>query len=200
MPDSVWTNQEGDMAVTTIIAIIVVVVIVLVGLALWWNARQRKVSNAQQRFGSEFDRAVEEHGGNKQEAASDLQERQERVEKVTIHPLTADERQQYSTEWQSIQTQFVDDPGGAVTRADDLITQVMDRIGYEAGQYGQRTDVVSVKYPDAAENYRTAHDLAQKQESGDATTEDLRNAMLRYRTLFEQLVGVPLGSQTEATQ
>lgn len=185
---------------TTIIAIVVIVVIVLVGLALWWNARRQKVSTAQQRFGPEFDRAVQEHGGNKQEAASDLQQRQERVEKVTIHPLTADERQQYSAEWQSIQTQFVDDPGGAVTRADDLITQVMDRIGYEADEFGKRTDVISVKYPDAAENYRIAHDLAQKQESGDATTEDLRNAMLRYRTLFEQLVGVPQGTQTEVTQ
>lgn len=182
---------------TTIIAIVVIVVIVLIALGVWMRTRQQKVTTAQQRFGPEFDRAVEEHGGNKQEAASALQERQERVEKVTIHPLTADERQQYSTEWQSIQTQFVDDPGGAVTRADDLITRVMARIGYEADEYGQRTDVISVKYPDAAENYRTAHDLALKQESGDATTEDLRNAMLRYRTLFEQLVGMPQSAQTE---
>jgi type II secretory pathway pseudopilin PulG len=185
---------------TTIIAIIVIVIILAILAGLWWSARQRKVSEAQQRFGSEFNRAVEEHGGDKQAAASDLEDRQERVEAVTIHPLSEDERQQYAGEWQSIQALFVDDPGAAVTRADDLITQVMNRIGYDTDQYGQRADVVSVKYPDAADNYRRAHDIAQMQENGEASTEDLRDAMLRYRSLFEQLVGVPQGSQVEAGQ
>lgn len=185
---------------TTIIAIVVIVIIVLIALGVWWSARQRKVSQAQQQFGSEFDRAVEEHGGNKQAAASDLEDRKERVEQVTIHPLTADERQQYADEWKSIQTQFVDDPGDAVTRADDLITRVMDRIGYDANEYGQREDVVSVKYPDAVENYRKAHDIAQMQENGEASTEDLRDAMLRYRTLFEQIVGEQLVAQPQSSE
>jgi hypothetical protein len=184
----------------TIIAIVVIIVVVLIGLGLWWWARQRKVSEAQQRFGPEFDRAVEEHGGNKQQAVSDLQDRQERVEKVTVHPLTSDERQQYSTEWQSIQTEFVDDPGAAVGRADDLITRVMDRIGYEVNEFGQRVDVISVKYPGAADNYRRAHDIAQMQENGEASTEDLRDAMLRYRALFEQLVGMTQSAGTGAAQ
>lgn len=185
---------------TTIIAIVVIVIVVLIGLGLWWSARQRKVTQAQQQFGPEFDRAVEDHGGNKHEAASELQERQERVEKVTVKPLTADERQQYSDEWQSIQAQFVDDPGAAVMRADTLIANVMDRIGYEVNEYGQREDVVSVKYPEAADNYRRAHDIALMQENGEASTEELRDAMLRYRTLFEQMVGVPQGTQTETSR
>ncbi len=185
---------------TTIIAIVVIVIVVLIGLGLWWFARQRKVSQAQQQFGSEFDRAVQEHGGNRQAAAGDLEDRKERVEKTTIHPLTADERQQYAGEWKSIQTQFVDDPGEAVTRADDLITRVMDRIGYDAGEYGQREDVISIKYPDAAENYRKAHDIAQMQQSGKASTEDLRDAMLRYRTLFEQLVGEQLVAEPQSSE
>jgi hypothetical protein len=94
----------------------------------------------------------------------------------------------------------VDDPGDAVTRADDLITRVMDRIGYDANEYGQREDVVSVKYPDAVENYRKAHDIAQMQENGEASTEDLRDAMLRYRTLFEQIVGEQLVAQPQSSE
>lgn len=184
----------------TIIAIIVLVVIVLILVGLWWSRRNRRVSQAQERYGSEFDRAVQEHGGDKQEAASALQERQERVEATTIHPLTADERQQYSDEWTSIQTQFVDDPGAAVTRADDLITRVMDRIGYDADEYDQREDVISVKYPDAIENYRKAHEIAQMQDNGQASTEDLRDAMLRYRTLFQQLVGEQLVAQSQGNE
>lgn len=185
---------------TTIIAIVVIVIIVLIALGVWRSMRQRQVSQAQQQFGSEFDRAVQEHGGDKQAAASDLQERQERVEGTTIHPLTTDERQQYAEEWKSVQAQFVDDPGAAVTRADDLITRVMDRIGYDAGEYGQREDVISIKYPDAAENYRKAHDIAQMQENGQASTEDLRDAMLRYRTLFEQLVGEQLVAEPQSSE
>lgn len=185
---------------TAVIVVVVIVIIVLIALGVWWSTRQRKVSQAQQQFGPEFDRAVAEHGGNKQAAASDLEDRQDRVEQTTIHPLSADERQQYAEEWKSIQTQFVDDPGDAVTRADDLITRVMDRIGYDASEYGQRTDVISVKYPNAAENYRKAHDIAQMQENGEASTEDLRDAMLRYRTLFEQLVGEQLTAQPQSSE
>jgi hypothetical protein len=76
----------------------------------------------------------------------------------------------------------------------------MDRIGYEVNEYGQREDVVSVKYPEAADNYRRAHDIALMQENGEASTEELRDAMLRYRTLFEQMVGMPQGIQAETTR
>lgn len=178
-----------------IIAIIVIVVLVAIALALWSYMRKRSVERAQQQFGPEYERAVQEYGSSNK-AADVLQERKEQVEKIDIHPLSAEQRQQYMNDWQAIQAQFVDDPGSAVGRADDLIQSVMRTIGYPTSQFGQREEAVSVQYPQVADNYRKAHDIAEQQANGQASTEDLREATLLYRSLFDRLVGAPVGNET----
>jgi type II secretory pathway pseudopilin PulG len=182
-----------------IIAIIVIVVILAIAFGVYRYMQQQKVATASQRFGTEYDRTVQQYGGDKNKAASALQEKEDELQRVTIHPLSTEQREQYAQEWHDVQAKFVDDPGGAVTDADALITEVLTTLGYPADRFGNREDVASVKYPDVADNYRTAHAIAQRQESGEATTEDLRNAMLGFRSLFDQLVGATQGTTTETT-
>ncbi|HZU14750.1 MAG TPA: hypothetical protein VFB58_18080 [Chloroflexota bacterium] len=174
---------------TIVILIVVIIVILAIAFGVLQYTRRRKVEEVRDRFGPEYQRTVDQYGGDEQKAADVLAERRDRVEKVDVQPLTDEQRQSYSSQWQSIQAQFVDDPGAAVSGADVLISDVMKTMGYPTGQAGLREDAVSVQYPDVAENYRKAHALAQRQENGQATTEDLREAMLLYRSLFDQLVG-----------
>jgi hypothetical protein len=183
-----------------VIWIVIVVIILIVAFAAWRYTQQRQTEAVRERFGPEYDRTVQQQGGDERKAASALKERQERVESVEIHPLSTEDRERYTEQWKSIQSQFVDDPAGAVGRADALITDAMTTIGYPVDQFEQREEAVSVKYPEVADNYRTAHEIAQRQTNGDATTEDLREAMVLYRSLFERLVGMPQASSTEAGQ
>jgi type II secretory pathway pseudopilin PulG len=191
--------QEGE-GMTALIVIVVIVVILVLAFGAWWYTQQRQRQEAKQQFGPEYDRTVQQFGGDERKATSALKEREERVEQVEIHPLSGDARQQFSDQWQSIQSQFVDDPGGAVNAADGLISDAMRQIGYPVAQFEQREEAVSVKYPDVADDYRTAHEIAQRNQNGEANTEDLREAMVRYRSLFERLVGMPQSNQTEVTQ
>ena len=185
---------------TAVIVVIVLAVIVLVALGAWWYSRQHKTEVVREQFGSEYDRAVEQFGGDEQKATNALKDRQDRVEKVEIYPLSTEDRERYAEDWRSVQAQFVDDPGGAVNAADRLIADAMSRIGYPVDQFEQREEAVSVKYPEVTGDYRKAHEIAQRNEAGDANTEDLREAMVLYRGLFERLIGMPQASQAEATR
>lgn len=173
-----------------VIAAIVIAALIVFGIIVWQVRAHQRSQELRDQFGPEYDRAVDRYG-DQGKAEAELAERRDQVERVTIQPLSADDREKYAADWQSIQAQFVDDPGAAVSRADVLITSVMDRLGYQASAVEGREAVASVQYPDAAENYRQAHAIAQKQENGDATTEDLREAMIQYRSLFDKLVGTP---------
>ncbi|MGI8967601.1 MAG: hypothetical protein ACR2GA_00655 [Chloroflexota bacterium] len=178
------------MSTGGIIAIIVIVVIILLILAAFGVMQSRKrqqTSNLQQQFGPEYDRAVEKTGDPKA-AQQELEARRDHVQELSLQPLSLDQRNQYSEEWRSTQAQFVDDPGGAVKHADELITQVMQTRGYPANAFDERASDVSVVYPNDVENYRVAHGIAQRDANGQANTEDLRDAMVRYRSLFEQLL------------
>jgi hypothetical protein len=179
------------LSITELAVIIALAVIVVVGIAAWLFVRKRRTERLRTQFGgTEYDRAVEE-GGSRRHAEAGLNERTERVESLNIRPLAPGDRARFVESWRRIQARFVDGPGGAVTEADQLLGDVMSRRGYPVSDFDQRAADISVDHPLVLENYRTAHEIAVRQTQGKANTEDLRQAMIHYRTLFEELVGEP---------
>jgi hypothetical protein len=174
-----------------IITIAVVVVVGLVFIAIWQYSRKRRTQKLRTQFGSaEYTRAVTE-GGSQQKAEAALNARATRVEKLHIHPLGAGDRTRFIESWAKVQARFVDGPGSAVTDADQLLTDVMATRGYPVSDFEQRAADISVDHPLVLENYRAAHQCALRQSAGKANTEELRQAMIHYRTLFEELVNEP---------
>jgi hypothetical protein len=174
----------------TTIAIILGVVIVLVLIAVgYFLLRKRKTERLQSKFGPEYGRTVHEAGGETQKAEARLEQREKRVESFAVHPLAPADRERYGKKWQSVQKEFVDDPKGAIGAADELLTEVMAARGYPVGDFEQRSADLSVDHPVVVQNYRTAHKIAVSHARGQASTEDLRQAMLCYRALFDELVG-----------
>lgn len=175
---------------TTEIALIIALAVVLVaGIGAWLFLRKRRTERLRTQFGgTEYDRTVKEDG-SRRHAEAGLKERTERVESLNIRPLAPGDRARFVESWSRIQARFVDGPGGAVTEADQLLGDVMSTRGYPVSDFEQRAADISVDHPLVLENYRTAHEIALRQTSGQANTEDLRQAMIHYRTLFEELVG-----------
>jgi hypothetical protein len=165
-------------------------VIVIIALSAWLYARKRRVTTAvlRQKFGPEYDRAVLTHGSK---AEAKLADREKRMEKLNIRELDLGEHERYSKQWQAVQSRFVDSPKGAVAEADDLLSSVMKVRGYPVSDFDQRAADISVDHPRVVENYRSAHAIALRVGQDAATTEDLRTAMIHYRSLFEELVQVP---------
>jgi hypothetical protein len=177
----------------TEIAIIVIALVALVAIALIVRAfNRRRTQQLRAKFGPEYDRTVALVG--RQSVAEDrLVARSERVHKLVIRSLNSVERARYIDGWGRVQAHFVDAPAGAVTEADQLLGDVMAACGYPIGDFEQRAADISVDHPVVTQNYRAAHDIALRRSSGRATTEELRRAMIHYRALFEELVGVPDG-------
>ena len=169
--------------------VLAAVVIVIAAVLVWLFVRNRRRTTAglRQKFGSEYDRAVLAHGSERK-AESKLEDREKRVEKLQIRDLNPTEHERYSKRWASIQSGFVDSPKGAVTEADDLVSSVMEARGYPISDFDQRAADISVDHPRVVENYRSAHGIALRVGKDQATTEDLRTAMIHYRSLFEELV------------
>jgi hypothetical protein len=174
-------------------------VIVIIALFAWLYARNRrsKTAGLRQKFGPEYDRAVLTHGSERK-AEAKLADRKERVEKLNLRDLDRVESDRFSKQWESVQSRFVDSPKGAVAEADDLVSSVMKARGYPVSDFDQRTADISVDHPRVVENYRTAHEIALRVGKDQATTEDLRTAMIHYRSLFEELVQVPAAVETKA--
>jgi hypothetical protein len=171
---------------TSTAIILAIVVIVLVG-AVAWMMMQRRTEELRKRFGPEYDRAITEHGGARQ-AEAELAARQKRVERLDIHPLDPAERERFIDAWQTTQSHFVDAPAEAIKDADRLVSEVMHARGYPVGDFEQRAADVSVDHPIVVENYRAARAIALANERGQAGTEDLRQALIHYRVLFEDLL------------
>jgi hypothetical protein len=167
--------------------VIVVAAVVVVGVVAWKALRDHRSKTLQDRFGPEYDRTVQSTD-SKRDAEADLAARAERRDKLEIRPLPAAARDRYVDEWSRVQARFVDDPEGAVRDADMLIQSVMRDRGYPMDDFEQRAADVSVDHPQVVENYREGHRLARASALGDGTTEDLRQAMQHYRSLFEELV------------
>jgi hypothetical protein len=170
------------------------VVIVIIAVAAWLYVRKRRGTTAglRQKFGPEYDRAVLTHGSERK-AEERLADREKRIEKLNIRDLDSMEHERYSKQWQVLQSRFVDSPKGAVAEADDLLSSVMKARGYPVSDFDQRAADMSVDHPRVVENYRLAHAIALRVGKDAATTEDLRAAIIHYRSLFEELVQVPAG-------
>ncbi len=184
------------MSTTAVIAIVIVAIIVLAVVG-WIYTQRRRSEELQQRFGPEYDRAMREYG-SKGSAESVLEARQERVESVHLHPIPPDERQRLEQSWRSVEARFVDDPLGAVVAGDDVIAEVMKARGFPESDFEQRVNDLSATYPDLTNDYRTGHEVAMKSRRGEASTEDLRKAMVSYKAIFEKLLGARESDQTEA--
>jgi hypothetical protein len=177
---------------------IVLIVIVLIIIALAVMAiKRRRSAVLRQRFGSEYDRTLEGHESQRA-AEADLRDRERQRAQLDIKPLSAQSRARYSEEWRGVQERFVDQPAGAAVAADSLVYRVMEERGYPMGDFEAQADLVSVDHPHVVENYRIAHGIQRQAESKQATTEDLRDALLRYRTLFDELLADDAG-RTEDT-
>jgi hypothetical protein len=174
-----------------LIALAAVVVLLIAALA-WLYVRKRRstTANLRQKFGPEYDRAVLKHGSERK-AQAKLEDREKRVEKLNIRDLDPMEHDRYLKRWEAVQSRFVDSPKGAVAEADDLVSSLMKTRGYPVTDFDQRAADISVDHPRVVENYRSAHEIALRVGKNEATTEELRTAMIHYRSLFEELVQVP---------
>ncbi|MFG2983856.1 hypothetical protein ACGFYQ_21835 [Streptomyces sp. NPDC048258] len=174
------------MSTTTLIAVIVVAAIVVLALSLmlWMMARRRHLRS---RFGPEYERTVEEKGG-KLAAERDLRAREERHDELDIKELPPERRRHYTEEWSGVQEHFVDRPEGAVAEADQLVTRLMRERGYPTDGYSGQLRDLSVEHGRTLEHYRAAHHVQERSGGGQATTEELRGAMVHYRALFEELL------------
>jgi hypothetical protein len=180
---------------TGVIIVIVVIVVLLIAAgvaAATIGRRKRRSKQLKQRFGPEYDRALEQHGERK-EAESRLSEREERREGLDIRPLPQEEQNRFAEEWRRVQGRFVDAPQEAVRESDHLVKEVMRQRGYPVDHFEQRADDLSVDHPHVVENYRSAGRIAERNERGEASTEELRRATVHYRALFEELLEVPVG-------
>jgi hypothetical protein len=166
-------------------ALLVIAVVVLASIALSRHARRRS-AELRQRFGPEYERAVEQYGSK---ADRVLAARERRIDKVTIRDLNDAERGRFSSAFTAIQALFVDDPRAAVVQANELIKEVMRARGYSPdGGFDQRVADLSVDHPDVVQHYRAARALAVPGRDAELSTEDLRQAVVHYRVIFSDLL------------
>lgn len=185
-------NQTGWIA----IAIIIVAVLIVAGMA--WS-RRRRSEHLRDRFGPEYERAVETEG-DRSKAEAELANREKRVDKLDIRPLDPAAKRDVIQRWTEVQARFVDDPPRALAFADALLGEVMKARGYPVSDFEQRAGDISVDHPRIVEHYRKGHDIAVRHERGQSSTEELRQAMIHYRALFDELVGAeaPAAQEHEA--
>jgi hypothetical protein len=168
--------------------VLALVALVAIGLVAWAAVRARRSKQLREGFGPEYERVVDE-AGDKSEAERELQARRERHDEFDIRPLAPGARTRYAEEWRTVQERFVDEPDAAVRDADKLVQQVMSDRGYPVDDdFERRADDLSVDYPELVENFRKGNRLWSDYEAGSAGTEDLRQAMVHYRALFEELL------------
>lgn len=178
--------------------IIAVAAVALIGLAAYLWSRKRRSEHLRHRFGPEYDHEVEARG-DRTKAEHELAKREKRVSKLEIRPLDPGERETFVGRWKDVQAMFVDDPARAVGSADSLLADVMRARGYPVRDFDQRAGDISVDHPRVVEHYRAGHDIAVRHDRGEAGTEELRQAMIHYRELFEELVDetAPARMETE---
>jgi hypothetical protein len=172
-----------------IAGLVVVVLVIVVGVALYVRSRRKTTAGLRNRFGSEYDRAVLEHG-SEHKAEAKLADRETRVENLKIRELRTTERERFIAEWHSVQSRFVDHPKSAVTEADELVSSLLEARGYPVADFDQRAADLSVNHPRLVEYCRSARGVAVRQGKDEASTEELRAAMIQYRTIFDELVQV----------
>jgi hypothetical protein len=172
---------------TTVILVVAAVIVVAIAIVVWRYLQKKQTERLHSKFGPEYDRlaAVE---GDRGRAEKTLHEREKRVERLNLVPLSPEDRDRFARAWQKEQAGFVDDPRAAVANADRLVTEVMKARGYPMGDFEQRAADISVDHSPVVKNYRIAHDIALRDSSSGTSTEELRTALLHYRMIFEDLL------------
>jgi hypothetical protein len=185
------------MSPVAIIILIIVILVVLAAIAFGVQmSRRRKLQNT---FGPEYDRVVEDTG-SRADAEKELRERERRHAELELKPLSAESQARYSAAWEETQIQFVDNPEQAVTTADDLVTRLIGERGYPTGDYDDQLANLSVEHARTLGHYRDAHEISLRNQRGEASTEDLRQALVHYRALFADLLGTdPVRTDTTDT-
>jgi hypothetical protein len=178
--------------------VIVVAALVVLALGAWVVIARQRRERLRGRFGPEYDRAVSEHG-SRRGAEAELARREEQRERLDIVPLSPEARERYSESWREVQTRFVDEPSRSVTEADRLVTEVMRERGYPMDEFDEPVADVSVDHPEVVEHYRAAHTIHLSNEGGEASTEDLRQAVVHYRALFNELLDTRESESEEVT-
>lgn len=182
---------------TGVIIGVIVAVVVVAALVVWLTlARLRRRQQLRERFGPEYDKAVDD-GQNRRSAERELGEREKRHEQFDITPLSPTARDRYAQQWALIQAQFVDRPSVAVAEADRLVMVVMGERGYPTEDYQQQLTDLSVEHASTLEHYRSAHDIKSRHDQSQVSTEELRTAMVHYRSLFEDLLDATVDSRAD---
>ncbi|QBI56318.1 hypothetical protein [Streptomonospora litoralis] len=184
--------NTGLIITVVVIVVLVVAVAAAVAFAVPWQRSRR----LRTRFGPEYDRAVREHGGRR-EAERALAEREKRHAKLDLQPLSDSSRRQYEAGWNRVQEQFVDTPAEAVREGHELLTRLMTERGYPTEDDDQRVADLSVEHAGTVDRYREARAISERNAAGEATTEDLRAAMVHYRALFNELLSDGSGTSAE---
>jgi hypothetical protein len=175
-----------------VIVVVVLAAVVVIAVLLWSRARRRGL---QQRFGPEYEREVARHG-DRGAAERGLREREQRHAELDIRGLSDAERQQYTEQWRQVQAGFVEDPSEAVNAADALLTRLMSDLGYPTGDFEEQASTLSVEHSRTLGRYRLAHDISMANQRHEASTEQLRQALVHYRTLAEELLGADTADTT----
>jgi hypothetical protein len=174
-----------DTWVWVVIVVVAVAVIATIATRLLHQRRRRRT--LRDRFGPEYDRRMDS-AKNRRKAEGALAARAKRRDDLELRPLSQAARDRYTDQWSEVQARFVDVPQAAVIEADSLIVEVMRDRGYPVDDFESQAALVSVDHPDVVQNYRIGHDVREKSMKGDATTEDLRQGVVAYRALFDELV------------
>jgi hypothetical protein len=169
---------------STSVTIVVIVVLIAVVVAGWAFYRQQRRKALRARFGPEYSTAVQQYG-DESRAADALAARERRMEKIPIRALSREDQQRFIDQWQTVQRDFVDDPASSIKRADVLVCDVMRARGYPMSDFEHRAEDISVDHPDVVQNFRAAHAIAERSQAG---TEDLRQGLVYYRNLFDELL------------
>ena len=177
---------------------VIAAIVVAIGAVAWMYAQRQRRIRLRTQFGPEYERAVRE-AGSPSKADAMLAERAKRVRDMKIHRLSRDQAETFASEWKRIQAMFVDDPDAAVAAADRLVTEVMSSRGYPMEDFDARAADLSVEHPRVVENYRLARTLAVRRSRGEAGTEELRQAVVNYRALFDDLLKTDEGAFRRAS-
>lgn len=172
---------------TATLGLIIAIAVIAIVAVVWLAMSRRRSQQLRERFGPEYEHTLRAEGSTRRAEAA-LAARARRVERLHIRPLAREDQTRFESAWRAVQAKFVDDPKGSVTEADRLVGEVMVARGYPVGEFEQRVADISVDHPDVVMNYRAARDIAEHHARGEATTEDLRQAMVHYRALFKDLL------------
>lgn len=176
-----------DTTNTTVLVLAFIVALIVGGVIGMLMSRHQRTKRLQDKFGPEYDRTVSELGDRRQ-AERELETRLDHVKNLEIRPLSAEETDRFTSEWQMTQAEFVDEPLAAIQKADRLLREVMQAKGYPVEDFEQGVADISVDYPDMVVDYRGLHLIAVKGNDEEVSTEEMRTAMVHGRALFETLV------------